>query len=101
MIWELGDLVILAIGRGGSRTAFTGSDAANDLGAVFDHLFCVEGTFRTSDPLHDQFGVFVYNYGHSVLNFEFLVMYFELNFLYYSLAIMGIVAINFNYYLDY
>ena len=41
------------------RAALAGSDTANDIRTVLDHLLCVESSFTPGKALHDEFRLFV------------------------------------------
>jgi hypothetical protein len=41
------------------RAAFTGRDAADDICAVFNHLYGMESSFFAGDPLHNQAGILI------------------------------------------
>ena len=48
-------------------TALAGADAADQIGAVSDGLFSVEGALRAGEPLADNLGVFVDQNTHGAL----------------------------------
>ena len=40
-------------------TTLSGGHPTNDVGAVFDHLLCVEGSFLSGETLYDDLGIFI------------------------------------------
>jgi hypothetical protein len=48
-------------------TAFTGSNTANQLRAILNHLRCVVGAFIAGKTLNYNFGIFIYEDAHTII----------------------------------
>ena len=46
---------VIVVGAGMVGAAFAGGHAADDVGAVIDHLACMKGAFASCEALHNHF----------------------------------------------
>src|SRR5690606_30106928 len=47
--------------------AFARGHTTDNIGSVFNHLTCVKCSLRSGESLHDNTGVFIYQYAHVCL----------------------------------